>query len=105
MVPPRKCHPRTGTNSGLQNLSSRRDFKRKKLLNYQELPRGAPTEIRTPVLALKGLRPSPLDDGGSSGILPSSSQRVKDEANAQYFEEVLYHISIFEYLQKERTPI
>ena len=24
----------------------------------------APTEIRTPVLALKGLRPSPLDDGG-----------------------------------------
>ncbi len=26
--------------------------------------RGAPTEIRTPVLALKGLRPGPLDDGG-----------------------------------------
>jgi hypothetical protein len=26
---------------------------------------GAPTGIRTPVLALKGLRPSPLDDGGS----------------------------------------
>ena len=25
---------------------------------------GAPMEIRTPVLALKGLRPSPLDDGG-----------------------------------------
>ena len=25
---------------------------------------GAPTGIRTPVLALKGLRPSPLDDGG-----------------------------------------
>jgi hypothetical protein len=24
----------------------------------------APTGIRTPVLALKGLRPSPLDDGG-----------------------------------------
>lgn len=24
----------------------------------------APTEIRTPVLALKGLRPGPLDDGG-----------------------------------------
>ena len=24
----------------------------------------APTEIRTPVLGLKGLRPSPLDDGG-----------------------------------------
>ncbi len=25
---------------------------------------GAPTEIRTPVVALKGLRPGPLDDGG-----------------------------------------
>ncbi len=25
----------------------------------------APTEIRTPVLALKGLRPSPLDDRGN----------------------------------------
>ena len=24
----------------------------------------APTEIRTPVLAVKGLRPSPLDDEG-----------------------------------------
>jgi hypothetical protein len=35
----------------------------------------APTEIRTPVLGLKGLRPSPLDDGGvhngeNSIILP-----------------------------------
>ena len=28
-------------------------------------------EIRTPVLALKGLRPGPLDDGGNAGeILP-----------------------------------
>ena len=26
---------------------------------------GAPTEIRTPVLSLKGMRPGPLDDGGS----------------------------------------
>jgi hypothetical protein len=26
----------------------------------------APTEIRTPVLTLKGLRPGPLDDGGLS---------------------------------------
>ena len=25
----------------------------------------APTGIRTPVVALKGLRPSPLDDGGN----------------------------------------
>ena len=28
-------------------------------------PYGAPTEIRTLVLALKGLRPGPLDDGGN----------------------------------------
>jgi hypothetical protein len=28
----------------------------------------APTGIRTPVLALKGLRPSPLDDGGSDQL-------------------------------------
>ena len=35
----------------------------------------APTEIRTPVLTLKGLRPGPLDDGGGSlsgGILSST---------------------------------
>ena len=30
---------------------------------------GAPTGIRTPVLALKGLRPGPLDDGGIGAIL------------------------------------
>ena len=32
----------------------------------------APMEIRTPVLALKGLRPGPLDDGGKRGdfIIP-----------------------------------
>ena len=40
---------------------------------------GAPTEIRTPVLALKGLRPGPLDDGGlfSGRILPSTGYQVK----------------------------
>jgi hypothetical protein len=31
---------------------------------YFLFPSGAPREIRTPVLALKGLRPGPLDDGG-----------------------------------------
>ena len=41
--------------------------------------RHAPTEIRTPVLGLKGLRPSPLDDGGvyngkDSIILPLGDQ-------------------------------
>lgn len=29
---------------------------------------GAPTGIRTPVLALKGLRPGPLDDGGKKCV-------------------------------------
>lgn len=31
---------------------------------------GAPRGIRTPVLGLKGPRPSPLDDGGAGRILP-----------------------------------
>ena len=38
---------------------------------------GAPRGIRTPVLGLKGLRPSPLDDGGSDGILPLPQNQVK----------------------------
>ena len=42
----------------------------------------APTGIRTPVVALKGLRPSPLDDGGrlvnlSGRILSSPYAMVK----------------------------
>ncbi len=42
----------------------------------------APTEIRTPVLGLKGLRPSPLDDGGvyngeNSIILPLWGQECR----------------------------
>ena len=36
----------------------------KKAPLFQVLFLCAPTEIRTLVLALKGLRPSPLDDGG-----------------------------------------
>lgn len=43
----------------------RRSDKRKNRLKRQAVFRcNAPREIRTPVLALKGLRPSPLDDGG-----------------------------------------
>ena len=34
------------------------------LFGMDSLMASAPTEIRTPVLALKGLRPGPLDDGG-----------------------------------------
>ena len=45
----------------------------------------APVEIRTPVLALKGPRPGPLDDGGlfegrSGRILPSPPAPVKQLA-------------------------
>jgi hypothetical protein len=36
----------------------------KKTTNFYWWFGGAPREIRTPVLALKGLRPGPLDDGG-----------------------------------------
>ena len=46
----------------------------------------APTEIRTPVLGLKGLRPSPLDDGGvqAGWILPFPRQRVNDVALSNF---------------------
>ena len=54
-----------GMKSGLQIALHLKEINHKKKLPInQELTCGAPTEIRTPVLALKGLRPSPLDDGG-----------------------------------------
>ena len=46
--------------------------KRSKLLSplnryyFTTEKKGAPTGTRTPVLALRGLRPGPLDDGGVS---------------------------------------
>ena len=40
----------------------------------------APTEIRTPVLGLKGLRPSPLDDGGSFSATILSSSALSGQA-------------------------
>ena len=41
----------------------------------------APTEIRTPVLGLKGLRPSPLDDGGKQAgwIVPFPGIHVNNQ--------------------------
>ena len=60
---PRKWHPRMGTNSGLRIGATYTEvIIIKKAPDYSGAC--APTEIRTPVLALKGLRPSPLDDGG-----------------------------------------
>ena len=49
--------------------NNERDF----LLDKWDLSTSAPTEIRTPVVALKGPRPGPLDDGG---VL--SSNNLKD---------------------------
>jgi hypothetical protein len=40
---------------------------------------GAPTEIRTLVLALKGLRPGPLDDGGNNGQILSQAFTIGQE--------------------------
>jgi hypothetical protein len=50
----------------------------------------APVEIRTPVLALKGPRPGPLDDGGwfegqSGRILPSPPVPVKQLIKPVHF--------------------
>ena len=40
-------------------------------VHLRDFKPGAPKEIRTPVLALRGPRPRPLDDGGNSAqILP-----------------------------------
>src|SRR5215212_253766 len=68
-VPPRgfKYHPLN------------RDVGRKQKHARKHVSLGAPTGIRTPVVALKGLRPSPLDDGGrlfterADFIIPSGS--------------------------------
>ena len=43
----------------------------------------APTGIRTPVVALKGLRPSPLDDGGK--LLLERADFIIPSGNGQAF--------------------
>ena len=48
------------------NIILNGDHGRKKTKTAFRRFAGAPTGIRTPVVALKGLRPSPLDDGGIS---------------------------------------
>ena len=49
----------------------------------QELFVCAPTEIRTPVLALKGLRPSPLDDGGGVKLGDFTTRPQRGQAQFQ----------------------
>ena len=54
---------------------------------------GAPREIRTPVLALKGLRPGPLDDGGIRQkfyhiLVISKMERVRDYSQFQRLDAI-----------------
>ena len=51
----------------------------------------APTGIRTPVLALKGLRPGPLDDGGGCLLSGVFISRFKWNGNDDLF---LSHFSL-----------
>ena len=52
---------------------------------------GAPTEIRTPVLALKGLRPSPLDDGGELRDFTTAITTGQVWRDFPYFENKSFH--------------
>ena len=50
----------------------------------------APTGIRTLVLALKGLRPGPLDDGGiENGILPKINKSARANRDFLSMKSVL----------------
>jgi hypothetical protein len=62
----------------------------------------APTGIRTPVVALKGLRPSPLDDGGNLFAL-SAMQSKRERAdfiiplyNGQAFDLFFFFCALVE---------
>ncbi len=46
---------------------------------------GAPTEIRTPVLGLKGPRPSPLDDGGNAQIFKRGDSTINNCWRTDHF--------------------
>jgi hypothetical protein len=50
-----------------------------KLTNYGNNLCRCPTGIRTPVLALKGLRPGPLDDGGNAAIFYQDLRLIEEE--------------------------
>ena len=56
----------------------------------------APTGIRTPVVALKGLRPSPLDDGGNR----SGSGRILSFPNA-----TVKQITVFPLLRVDQAGL
>ena len=50
----------------------------------------APTGIRTPVLALKGLRPRPLDDEGEQGRILAGLVEVGKFWQARFFSAEFY---------------
>ena len=54
-----------------------------------------PTGIRTPVLALKGLRPSPLDDGGGYSGQNSTIARLTGQVIFYFFQVSRYSGPIF----------
>ena len=59
----------------------------------------APTEIRTPVLALKGLRPGPLDDGGLSGgdfTIPGQAGQAFCELNRRLIKDLVPRFDRFQ---------
>jgi hypothetical protein len=53
-----------GLDQSEQKIGGLEKLKKSRIITPRFHTHGAPTGIRTPVLALKGLRPSPLDDGG-----------------------------------------
>jgi hypothetical protein len=81
----RTHHRVMGNSSSLLRCSKRsilRNCPTPRWCGSRRVLSGAPMEIRTPVLALKGPRPGPLDDGGlfigqSGRILPSPPAPVK----------------------------
>jgi hypothetical protein len=66
----------------------------------------APTEIRTPVVALKGPRPGPLDDGG---VHPWIASRIFERADciihANVSQAILWLNLRFYSLVKERQQV
>ena len=82
-VPPRRFeeHPLQARPGLIKPKPPRGGFNQQSKIFNLKLG-SAPTEIRTPVLTLKGLRPSPLDDGGvSSGRIVTSPHRSVKHAD------------------------
>jgi hypothetical protein len=76
----------TGNSSNLSRCSNRSISRNCSTLSWcssRWVLSGAPMEIRTPVLALKGPRPSPLDNGGLPCTLRRAAERTDFTIPAQ----------------------